>query len=310
MIKGLGHLIRFMFGGKRPLSASAAHMVGARHHDLVEAPAASVDLLRRAMEAATGAPPQVEPERAEYTPAPVAEPQDALPTMFLHGVTALSQALKAEEVAPEPELAEEPVAEPELVPEFTAEAAEEFVEPPPAEEPAEVTGVEPEPEVTKAETKKPAKKCTPAKKKATTPKRKKADAAAQDVPLPEDEVFLSDAVIWSQCGSWREFWLPPTDANSSQRIDEFRSMAAEGKLTIWGQKDGDTAWTAIDPAHWKKNGFDPLSFLAGRENVYSEARPAKSKAKSPPPPIRYSGLKVSKAEVEALWNSDAAQAAA
>ncbi len=352
MIKGLGHLIRFMFGGKRPLSASAVHMVGARHHDLVEAPAASVDLLRRAMEAATQSPPEAERERVAYAPAPEETPQDtdhALPTLFLHGVTALSQELKPQEVAPEPEEIAEPepvaevwaiveMAEVEELPEpvsLAVEAPEEPVaeeilpqadiiaepeleslqedmalpqEAPDESPDEEMISVDPEPEAVAAQAKSPAKKRSPAKKKAATPKRKKS--AAEDLPSPADEVFLSDAVIWSQCGSWREFWLPPTDANSSQRIDEFRNMAAEGKLTIWGQTEGASNWSAIDPAHWKKNGFDPLSFLAGRENVYSEARPAKSKAKTPPPPVRYSSLKVSKAEVEALWKSDAAQAAA
>ena len=69
-------------------------------------------------------------------------------------------------------------------------------------------------------------------------------------------------------------------------------------------------WTAITPAHWKKAGFDPLAFLAGRENAFSQAPPSKSKARSPAEPAKYRSLMVSKAEIEAIFGAQGEQAAA
>jgi hypothetical protein len=177
-------------------------------------------------------------------------------------------------------------------------------------EPELVAGPVSEPVAASVPPKKPAKKAAPAKKKATTVKRKKSAPEADRPALPADAVYLTDAVVWSQCGSWREFWLPPTDANSSQRVDEFREKAAAGRLTIWGLAADSQTWTAIEPTHWQTNGFDPLSFLAGRDNTFTETRPASTKTRKAAAPLKYSSLKVSKATVEELWSSDAARAAA
>jgi hypothetical protein len=149
-------------------------------------------------------------------------------------------------------------------------------------------------------------KKAPAKKKAEPgTKRKKAGKA-----LPDDAVWLTDALIWSQCGSWREFWLPPTDANSSQRIEEFRAHAAAGSLKVWAKADDSEEWTAITASHWKKAGFDPLAFLAGRENAFSQAPAPKSRSKKadaapPKDPVKYRALMVSRTEVETLFGTAA-----
>lgn len=330
------------------MSASAAVMVGAEQQDAVEAPDASIDLLRRAMDAASmplpeAKPPppplalELEPELAEpaavheETPVEAPVPPDAWLTQEWveieitdEPVPSVPEAVQFAEVAPVDVSIATPDAEIFIDPEREAlvEAAfelakelldETFLDVP---EPIDETEL-PEPELVaelvavsvprKKSAKKPAKKATPAKKKAATVKRKKsADAPV----LPEDAVFLTDAVVWSQCGSWREFWLPPTDANSSQRVDEFRAMAAAGKLTIWGLAADAQTWTAIEAAHWQTNGFDPLSFLAGRENTFTETKPATAKTRKAAAPVKFSGLKVSKATIEELWRSDAARAAA
>ncbi len=377
MIKGLGHLIRFMFGGKTPLPASAVVVVGAEQQDLVEAPAASSDLLRRAMDAASVPLPEADLEqldKVEQEPAPEM-PFDPLPSLFLQGLTpervdsvpetiidspdqemvgsVLEETPVQPDAAPvedpeldhswltqewvEIEISSEPAppfvsaiqpAEPsaledqadperealveaafELANELLKEAPLEALEP---EVPEPQMIVEPVSEIAAATkpAKKPAKKTVPAKKKTATSKRTKVPSAGLALPLPDDAVYLTDAVVWSQCGSWREFWLPPTDANTSQRLDEFRQMAASGKLTIWGQPEGTQTWEAIDPSHWKKNGFEPLSFLAGRENAFTETKPAAAKTKKAVLPVKISSLKVSQAKVEELWRSAAARAAA
>ncbi|MEQ1756597.1 MAG: hypothetical protein ABL973_20950 [Micropepsaceae bacterium] len=420
MIKGLGHLIRTMFGAKRPAPALPSFMVGAVEGDPVAVPPASDDVLRRAMEAATDTAGQVESvsQRSAQLRDPREEELDTLPTLFLHGKAAgvvpetflmdvptlpptlpdhaparvgqvprletlmsfqeiiantpwasadILMRVQAFDLAPhvddlpvpvEPivtEIAElfaasvdgvgalpteaeedvavnEPVAEYEIAPVTTEVVGNDdnlvtiFDEPvdwtptvplpenPVAEMQSEIAASEPEPDVVaeqKVAAKKPTRKKSPAgRKDAPATKRRKSGKE-----LPEDAVFLTDAVIWSQCGSWREFWLPPTDANSSQRVEQFRTLAASGKFTIWGlpgeRPAGEgNSWTAITPAHWKKAGFDPLAFLAGRENAFSQAPASKSKAKNPSEPAKYRSLMVSKAEIEAIFGAQGEHAAA
>lgn len=405
MIKGLGHLIRTMFGGKRPAPALPSHMVGAVEGETVHAPLASDDVLRRAMEAAgeTADTPIPQAERSGQYLHPRAEDVGTLPTLFLHGKAAEPEVLDVPEVTPElsaevlltapeyaaaPEIviesdrAEETVASrpPQLetlmsfqeivqAPRFSelalvmtewgghseriqrpvvaqapAAAAPAVVQAPPVQpvvqEEAPVVAIatlgplnaevfaeetldgeetlqadqvedphteEMLPEEVVAEEKladdatvtEAAPPKSPSRRKAepgTTTRRKKSAKA-----LPEDAVWLTDAVIWTQCGSWREFWLPPTDPESSARVEEFRTLAAEGKLTVWGRTGEASEWTAIAASHWKKAGFDPLAFLAGRENAFSQAPVKKSRTKPPADPVRYDSLMVSRAAVEELW---------
>ena len=414
MIKGLGHLIRTMFGGKRPAPALPSHMVGAVEGETVHAPLASDDVLRRAMEAAgeTADTPIPQAERSGQYLHPRAEDVGTLPTLFLHGKAAEPEVLDAPVVAPElsaevlltspeyaaaPEIvleserAEEVVTSrpPQLetlmsfqeivqAPRFSelalvmtewgghseriqrpvtahvpAAAAPAIVQAPPvqpvvqeeapvvasvtlgtlnaevfaqetrdSEEMLQADPVEDPyteemlPEEAVAEEKladdaavtEAAPPKSPSRRKAepgTTTRRKKSAKA-----LPEDAVWLTDAVIWTQCGSWREFWLPPTDPESSARVEEFRTLAAEGKLTVWGRTGEASEWAAIAASHWKKAGFDPLAFLAGRENAFSQAPVKKSRTKPPADPVRYDSLMVSRAAVEELWAARDEQQAA
>ena len=431
MIKGLGHLIRTMFGGKRPAPALPSHMVGAVEGEVVQAPLASDDVLRRAMEAAgeTADMPIPQSERSDQYVQPRAEDVATLPTLFLHGKATEPEVLEVPVAAPElsaevlltsPEYA----AAPEIVLESeTAEAlvvsrppqlhtlmsfqeivraprfselalvmtewgghSERIQRPvtahvPVAEAPAvahvpqvmqaplvqpvvqeeipvvatatlgplnaevfaqedahdsevvlqaapvedqhteEMLPVESHPEEAHPEEAHPeevlaedatAMEAAPPKSSSrrkaepgTTTRRKKSAKA-----LPEDAVWLTDAVIWTQCGSWREFWLPPTDPESSARVEAFRTLAAEGKLTVWGRTGEAKEWTAIAASHWKKAGFDPLAFLAGRENAFSQAPVKKSRTKPPADPVRYDSLMVSRAAVEELWAARDEQQAA
>jgi hypothetical protein len=400
MIKGLGHFIRTMFGGKRPAPALPSHMVGVVEGEAVHAPLASDDVLRRAMEAAgeTADMPIPQAERSGQYPHPRAEDIATLPTLFLHGKAAEPAVFDVPVVAPElsaevlltspeyaaaPEIvlesdfAEEAVASrpPQLetlmsfqeivkAPRFSELAlaltewgghAERIERPvtalaPVAEAPAfvqapqvmQATVVQEEypvvasatlgtlnaevfseeaqggeemlqadpvedlhteemlPEETLAEDAAVTEAAAPKSRRKAEPgtaTRRKKSARA----LPEDAVWLTDAVIWTQCGSWREFWLPPTDPESSARVEAFRTLAVEGKLTVWGRTGEASEWTAIAASHWKKAGFDPLAFLAGRENVFSQAPVKKSRTKPPADPVRYDSLMVSRAAVEELW---------
>jgi hypothetical protein len=409
MIKGLGHFIRTMFGGKRPAPALPSHMVGAVEGETVQAPLASDDVLRRAMEAAgeTADMPIPHAERSGQYLHPRAEDVGTLPTLFLHGKAAEPEVLDVPVVAPElsaeilltapeyaaapeivlesetveeavasrppqletlmsfqeivqaprfselalvmtewgghseriqrPVTAQSPVAEAPAVVQAPVQAvvheeeapvvasvtlgplnAEVFAEETydseemlPADPVEDLHTEEMLPEETLSEdaavTEAAAPK-SPSRRKAepgTTTRRKKSAKA-----LPEDAVWLTDAVIWTQCGSWREFWLPPTDPESSARVEAFRTLAAEGKLMVWGRTGEASEWTAIAASHWKKAGFDPLAFLAGRENAFSQAPVKKSRTKPPADPVRYDSLMVSRAAVEELWAARDEQQAA
>jgi hypothetical protein len=407
MIKGLGHFIRTMFGGKRPAPALPSHMVGAVEGKVVQAPLASDDVLRRAMEAAgeTADTPIPQSERSGQYIQPRAEDVATLPTLFLHGKAAEPAVLDVPVVAPElsaealltspeyaaapefvldSERAEEPVVSrpPQLetllsfqeivhAPRFSELAlvmtewggySERIARPvtahvPVAEAPAVVQAPlvqsvvleeapvvasvtlgplnaevfaeethdseealqadpvedlhteEMLPEETLAEDASVTEAAAPKSRRKAGPgtaTRRKKSARA----LPEDAVWLTDAVIWTQCGSWRDFWLPPTDPESSARVEAFRTLAAEGKLTVWGRTGGASEWTAIAASHWKKAGFDPLAFLAGRENAFSQAPVKKSRTKPPADPVRYDSLMVSRAAVEELWAARDEQQAA
>ncbi len=133
----------------------------------------------------------------------------------------------------------------------------------------------------------------PAKKKTAT---KKKAAPKKSADLPEDAVWLSDAIAFSLKGEWSTVWTPPEDASGAQRMEDFREKAANGDLVIWGCAEGTNAWELIKAAYWKTGFVDPLSFLMGRENVATE--PKASKAKKP---VKYVALKVAQSEVETLW---------
>jgi hypothetical protein len=134
----------------------------------------------------------------------------------------------------------------------------------------------------------------PAKKKSSTTKKK--TAAKKSVALPEDAVWLSDAIAFSLKGEWSTVWVPPEDASGAERLEAFREKAASGDLVVWGCPEDAQTWEPIKAAYWKTAMVEPLSFLMGRENVATD--PNGSKAKKP---VKFTALKVAQADVEALW---------
>lgn len=141
----------------------------------------------------------------------------------------------------------------------------------------------------------------PAKKKSSTTKKK--TAAKKTVALPEDAVWLSDAIAFSLKGEWSTVWTPPEDASGAECLEAFREKAASGDLVVWGRPEGADAWEPVKAAYWKTALVEPLSFLMGRENVATD--PNASKAKKP---VKYTALKVARADVEALWPPTASEA--
>lgn|GEM_PF-2880017 len=233
MFRGLGHLVRSMFGGRRRTQASPPDMERTGDRSVRGEAHEPGDTLRRAMDAASrsrAAESEPPDTAAPREPWPVGDDHD-LPTLFLHG--------------------------------------------------------------------RPSEPPRPRSIKPKAPSRSRART------LPADAVWLTDAVVWSQCGSWREFWLPPTDAGTSARIAGFIAHAAAGELEIWGRLPGETHWKPVKASHWKKARLDPLAFLQGREHAFSLAPPPRARKADPeaPPrePVRYEALKVSRAAVEALF---------
>ncbi len=151
--------------------------------------------------------------------------------------------------------------------------------------------------------KKPRKKRAPAKRKAAAkPRKAKASDEAAVEPVPEDDVWVSDAVAWSLSGEWADGApLSPESSECPRRLEELREAAAEGRLTIWGRTGDAGTWQPIEAAYWKSGTVEPASLAEGRENVVAEPK-TKGKAKAAK---KYSALKVSRAQVEELWQPDA-----
>lgn len=155
---------------------------------------------------------------------------------------------------------------------------------------------------------KPRKKRAPAKKKtAKAPRKAKAKADATDAvveSVPEDDVWVSDAVAWSLSGEWTDgAWSPTESADCPRRLEELREAAAEGRLTIWGRSSDAGTWQPIDAAYWKSGTVETASLAQGRENVVAEPKAAKAKGKARAAQ-KFSALKVSRAQVEELWRPD------
>lgn len=179
---------------------------------------------------------------------------------------------------------------------IAANAADEIV----SEQSAAGDALEPAPELTDefiaaaTKPKRTKKSKAPAKKKSSTAKKK--TAAKKTAALPEDAVWLSDAIAFSLKGEWSSVWTPPEDASGAERLETFREKAAAGELVIWARPEGGESWEPVKAAYWKTALVEPLSFLMGRDNVVSD--PKASKAKKP---VKYTALKVAQAEIEALW---------
>ncbi|MDZ4865876.1 MAG: hypothetical protein SGI91_01015 [Alphaproteobacteria bacterium] len=303
-----------VFAPARPMTAAPAN--DAVTHDAVEEPA---------FEATGQAPIEfadwVEVEIDEHAAAEADLALEVLVAPVAGGaadaIEALAFEVPVEVVANDIEtlpLEAEPVEEPavELPSEESAKVANEEVasdeqvhEEPAIALPSEKSDVEAEleePAAVVAE-KKSRKKRAPAKRKAAAKPRKAkvADEAALE-PVPEDDVWVSDAVAWSLSGEWADgAQVPPESSDFPRRLEELHEAAAEGRLTIWGRTGDAGTWQPIEASYWKSGTVEPASLAEGRENVVAEPK-TKGKAKSA---RKYSALKVSRAQVEDLWQPDA-----
>lgn len=222
---------------------------------------------------------------ADETALEVVEPQ-AIDLQVIESAPSAEEAPDFE-VAPE---AEPAAMEPEVeLSEMTAPEAPLVVE---TFKP-EVVASDAAPKAARAKKAKAAKaKAAPAPKKKAAPKKKSATL--------EDEAWLSDAVAFSLSGQWSEAGAPPVDEAGAMRLEEFRTKAGEGALTVWGRASADATWEPIKASYWKSANVEPMSFVEGREHVATEAKKSKGKA-----PAIYSALKVSKAQVAEIWQPGA-----
>ncbi len=167
---------------------------------------------------------------------------------------------------------------------------------------AAITSEEPAPEpVEEVPAKKARKKraSSPRTKKSSTKSSSRKNKSKAKEPVPEDDVWVSDAVLWSLSGEWTDEWHAPEDLDCPQRLEELRELAAEGKLTIWGRSDEDAPWQAIAPSYWKQGYVEPASLAEGRENVVADPKSKRKTAR------KYSALKVSKSQIEEIWQPGA-----
>jgi hypothetical protein len=102
------------------------------------------------------------------------------------------------------------------------------------------------------------------------PKEQKSDipnVASQTAPLVRD-VWLSDAIWRAYLGTW---YIPPGDglqelnvSESEKRrfamlvIRDFRQIASDGTLPIWGWKGTSTIWEKVPNEFWKNNHIEHI----------------------------------------------------
>lgn len=228
----------------------------------------------------------------------------------VEGLPAVDEQAVDELIADEP-VADEPVAVAVAVDDDVVEPAREDVVEAVAEEAVSEEPFAAAVEAAPAEAsdgaaeKKPRKKRAPAKRKAAAKPRKAKAACADEAPaepVPEDDVWVSDAVAWSLSGEWADgAQLPPESSDCPRRLEELREAAAEGRLTIWGRSGDAGTWQPIEASYWKFGTVEPASLTQGREYVVAEPK-TKGKAKAA---RKYSALKVSRAQVEELWQPGA-----
>jgi hypothetical protein len=94
--------------------------------------------------------------------------------------------------------------------------------------------------------------------------------SAKSLPI-EYDVWLRDAIWRAYIGIW---YVPPEglgqniSESEKQRfamliIREFRQLAFDGKLPIWGRRKNSTIWQEVPQGFWSDNQIDYIRIAAG-----------------------------------------------
>jgi hypothetical protein len=85
------------------------------------------------------------------------------------------------------------------------------------------------------------------------------------------DIWLRDAMWWAFLRTWHipEGGMVPLNAGESENqrfamlvMDEFRQLSFEGKLPLWGRRNGSFIWEPIPPEFWALNHIDYIAVLS------------------------------------------------
>jgi hypothetical protein len=129
-------------------------------------------------------------------------------------------------------------------------------------------------------------------------------------PLTPD-TWLSDAMWWAFLRTWRipEGGIGSLNVGESEKqrfvmliIREFRQLAFEGKLTIWGWKKGHTLWEEVPQDFWARNQINHIQVARGDHPDEVKAYTEKF-WENPDTTAEWSHFKTSKAAIEQMYPS-------
>jgi hypothetical protein len=136
-----------------------------------------------------------------------------------------------------------------------------------------------------------------------------ASSSTASVPPIERDVWLSNAVWRAYLGIWHipDGGLLGLNVSESEKqrfailvIRDFRQMAFEGKIPIWGWRRGSTVWEEVPREFWGENQIDhiPIATADSPEQIMAQAD---NPWKKPDTSRDWSHFMTSKAVIEQLY---------
>lgn len=93
-------------------------------------------------------------------------------------------------------------------------------------------------------------------------------------PAPLRDVWVFDAVCRMYFGKWEVMKFDSSSAGIGQEnsdrlydlaVKEFRQLAYDGKIPVWGKRNSQDVWRLIPPSHWRNHSLDWMRFLSALE---------------------------------------------
>lgn len=85
---------------------------------------------------------------------------------------------------------------------------------------------------------------------------------------PKRDTHLSEALGYAAFGEWgRDFseaFVAAFEGNASDPAGQFRQLARDSKITVWGKLRTNQVYDKIPADHWAKHGIDEKALLDGK----------------------------------------------